>query len=129
MENTKEYHDLQELYDSNSFFHKAMKELEENQEAYWNSLTTAEQLKCFCAVSRRLYKGEIEDLGSYRHVLYSVFGFGPEAYAQALEAGFLALHNSIYTTEQERELLLAFAEKSGLPDPESSVTEFYKENI
>ena len=129
MENTKEYSALQELHSNNSYFHEAMKELENVQESFWNSLTTAEQLKCFCAVSRRVYKGEVEDRGSYRHVLYNVFGFGPEAYAQALEAGYMAIHNSIFTQEQERELLIAFAKRAGVADPETAVLEFYMENL
>lgn len=129
MKNTKEHNVLQELHSNNSYFHEAMKELENVQESFWNSLTTAEQLKCFCAVSRRIYKGEVEDRGSYRHVLYTVFGFGSEAYAQAQDAGYLAIHNSIFTAEQERELLIAFAKRSGVANPETAVLEFYMENL
>jgi hypothetical protein len=48
---------------------------------------------------RRIHKGEVEDRGSYRHVLYSVFGFGPEAYTLAQGAGYLDIHNSIVSDE------------------------------
>lgn len=68
---------------------------EKRSEDLWNSLTKEQQLDVFCAVVRRIYQGEIIDQGSYRHVLYSVFGFGLESYAQAQLAGYLTIHNSI----------------------------------
>ena len=64
-------------------------------EAFWESLTKEQQLLAFCAVSRRIRKGEIELGGSYRYVLYQVFGFGPEAYAPAMYAGYMDIHNAI----------------------------------
>jgi hypothetical protein len=64
-------------------------------EAFWESLTKEQQLQAFCAVSRRIRKGEIELGGSYRYVLYQVFGFGPEAYAPAMYAGYMDIHNAI----------------------------------
>ena len=95
---------------------EAMKELEKEQEEYWNSLSKEEQLKAFCAVVRRIHKGDITDKGTYRYVLYDVFGFGPEAYVQAQDAGYLAIHNSIYTPDQESRMLEHFAKFHGLPD-------------
>jgi hypothetical protein len=109
---------------SNAFI-EAMKEIENDQEAYWNSLSKDDQLKAFCAVARRIFKGDIELKGSYRYVLYEVFGFGPEAYAQAQDAGYLAIHNAIFTADQESRLLQHFAKFHGLP--EDAVTRYYKE--
>jgi hypothetical protein len=90
----------QELQDAleeiSKTFNQAMKSIEDKSEQYWNSLTKEQQLDAFCAISRRIYRGEIEHQGSYRHVLYDVFDFGTEAYAQAQSAGYLAIHNSIY---------------------------------
>ena len=74
--------------------------IEQESEDYWNSLTKDQQLKVFCAVSRRIYKGEIEDRGTYRYVLYDMFHFGPEAYAQAQLSGYLAIHNAIFDSEE-----------------------------
>lgn len=93
-----EYKDIAETFNS------AMKEIEEDQEKFWSSLSKEDQLKAFCCVSRRLFEGEIKNPRSYRGVLYSVFGFGPEAYAQAQCAGFLAIHNSIMNDEEFNEL-------------------------
>lgn len=85
------------LEEASKTFNEAMKSIEDKSEQYYNSLTKEQQLDVFCAVSRRIYRGEIEEQGSYRYVLYQVFGFGPEAYAQAQCAGYLAIHNSIYS--------------------------------
>jgi hypothetical protein len=81
-------------------WNEAMNQVEQDSEAYWNSLTKDQQLQVFCAVSRRIFKGELEDKGSYRWVLYDVFGFGPEAYAPAQLAGYLAIHNAIFTGDE-----------------------------
>lgn len=106
-------------------FNQSMKEAEDAQEQYWNSLSKEDQIKCFCAVARRIHKGEIEDRGTYRWVLYDVFGFGPESYAQAQIAGYLAIHNSIMGPDEERNLLLAFAKHLGSENPDESVSNFY----
>ena len=114
---------LNEISDS---FNEAMEELKNEQEAYWNSLSKEDQLKAFCAVVRRIHKGDIVDKGSYRYVLYQVFDFGPESYAQAQMAGYLALHNSIFDGEHERDTLKAFAAQVGVEDPEQAVHDFYR---
>jgi hypothetical protein len=83
------------LDDISESYERAMKEIEKEQEAYWNSLSKDDQLKAFCAVCRRIVQGELRDKGSYRWVLYDVFGFGPESYTQGMDCGFMALHNAI----------------------------------
>jgi hypothetical protein len=85
-------------------FNSAMKKIEEDQEKFWSSLSKEDQLKVFCCVMRRLFDGEIKNPRSYRGVLYDIFGFGPEAYAQAQSAGFLALHNSIMDEDEFNKL-------------------------
>lgn len=79
---------------------KIMKQIEQDQEEYWNSLSKDDQLKAFCAVVRRIVQGELRDKGSYRWVLYDVFGFGPEAYVRGMDCGFMALHNAIVTDKE-----------------------------
>lgn len=66
---------------------------------YWESLSQEEQLKAFYSVVKRIYQGEIKDKGSYRWVLYDVFGFGPEAYSLGMDCGFMYLHNAIVDGE------------------------------
>ena len=69
-------------------------------EDYWASLSEEEKLKVFYSVISRVVQGELKNKGSYRHVLYEVFGFGPEAYGIGMQCGFLDLHNSIFTGEE-----------------------------
>lgn len=102
---------IAELMEQFSEEYSRILEVEEKaQEDFWNSLSKEDQLKCFCAVSRRILKGEISDRGSYRYVLYDIFGFGPEAYGQAQDAGYLAIHNAIMTEEYDKNLLDHFCE-------------------
>ena len=77
--------------------------IEEESETYWNSLSKEDQLKVFCAVSRRIYEGEIVKQGTYRYVLYEVFGFGGEAYMPAQLSGYLDIHNAIFSSEEIHE--------------------------
>jgi hypothetical protein len=73
---------------------------ESETDAWWKSLSMEEQERAFFSVVKRIYQGEIVDRGSYRYVLYEVFGFGPEAYSIGMECGYLELHNAIYTHEE-----------------------------
>ena len=113
---------------SNEFV-RVFEKIEQEQEAYWNSLSKEDQLKCFCAVARRIHQGDIEEQGSYRYVLYDVFGFGAEAYAQAQMAGYLSIHNAIFTQSQEERLLQKFAQHCGIENSEAVVDSWYMKNI
>ena len=107
--------------DISNAFNEAMQDIEDEQEQFWNGLSKEDQLKAFCAVSRRIFKGEIEVKGSYRYVLYNVFGFGPEAYTQAQDAGYLAIHNAIVDELYDSRLLTAFCKKYNIEDAEAKV--------
>ena len=71
------------------------KQTEREMDEWWNALTKDDQMKAFYSVMKRLVDGELEQKGSYRYVLYDVFGFGPESYMLAMMCGFMSLHNSI----------------------------------
>jgi alanyl-tRNA synthetase len=114
-------HKMQELSDQ---FNLVMKEIENEQEQYWNSLSKDDQLKAFCAVVRRICKAEMVDKGSYRYALYQVFGFGPESYIQAQDAGYLALHNAIVDDDYDNRVLQAFCKKNGIENSEKKISEF-----
>lgn len=92
-----------DLAEIRQIFKESSDAKEKRSEDFWNSLTKEQQLDVFCAVVRRIYQGEIIDKGSYRHVLYGVFGFGLESYAQAQIAGYLTIHNSITTEGDEND--------------------------
>ena len=121
----------QEWQDFSNEFNRAMNEIEQNSERKWNALSKEDQLDYFCAVVRRIHQGEVENNRSYRGVLYDVFGFGTESYAQAQMAGYLDLHNLIFSPDYERRLLAKYGEyvaeqlKVDLPDPDRMVVDFY----
>jgi hypothetical protein len=85
------------LHESGRAFNKAMNEYQQMANSYYSGLEPEEQLWAFCSIVEKLCKGELDEHRSYRGVLYDVFGWGPEAYAVAQCAGFLGLHNAIYS--------------------------------
>jgi hypothetical protein len=86
----------------------ALQELQEEVEvanradaaAFWDNLSYEDKLLAFYSVVSRIYDGEIKQKGTYRHILYEVFGFGPEAYGLGMECGFMYLHNAIFDGEE-----------------------------
>lgn len=116
--------DLEKLADSSRAFNDAMENIKNDEEDFWSKLTTEEQMSAFNCVIRRLYEGEIVQQRSYRGVLYDVFGFGPEAYARAQMAGFLAVHNAIVTIDEESKQLAAFAKFLGVDVTNEKIDEF-----
>ena len=115
----------EDLIELSKQFNDVMNEIEKNSEEYWNSLSKEHQLAAFCAVSRRIYQAEIVDQGTYRHALYGVFGFGPEAYAPAQLAGYLAIHNSIMASDHDERLLKAFCVKFGIEDADAKIRDYF----
>jgi len=91
---------MDSLEEFSKIFNDAMNSIEKKSEEFWNSFSKEEQLDLFCAVSRRIYKGEIKDKGSYRYVLYNTFGFDTDAYAQAQCSEYISIHNAIYDGER-----------------------------
>lgn len=96
---------FEEVEDKSSFvesideFSKAMQEGAEKWEAecdeYWNKLSYDEKLMAFHSVCKRIYEGDVKKEGSFRYVLYDVFGFGPDAYLVGMDSGYMDLHNYI----------------------------------
>ena len=87
-------------------FLQTLTELSEEQEAaenqfdsdmdeWWNNLSKEDQMKAFYSVMKRLVDGELTQKGSYRYVLYEVFGFEPSSYYLGMQCGYMALHNAI----------------------------------
>ena len=85
-------------------------------DAFWNGLSYDDRLKAFYSVCKRIHKGDMEDRGSYRYVLYTVFGFGPDAYSIGMDCGYLDIHNSIYTDAEMYKNRMVF-----LPDGYGSI--------
>lgn len=75
---------------------------EAENDAWWSRLSIKEREDAFYAVVKRIYQGELVDKGSYRYILYNIFGFDASMYIEGMECGFLALHNAIKTDTEEQ---------------------------
>ena len=73
-------------------------------EKYWDSLSYDDKLMAFSSVVKRIVKGDIKDRGTYRYVLYDVFGFDMDSYGIGMQCGYMALHNSIVDIEELEQL-------------------------
>lgn len=71
------------------------KRIEADMDDWWNNLSKDDQMKAFYSVVKRIVDGELKHKGSYRYILYQVFGFDAEAYSLGMLCGFMELHNSI----------------------------------
>ena len=72
---------------------------------WWEKLPYDDRVKAFHAVTSRIHAGDLVDRGSYRHVLYSVFGFAPDAYLIGIDSGYMDIHNAIYDQETLQKIL------------------------
>lgn len=70
---------------------------------YWNALSKEDQLKAFYSVCKRIYKGDIEDRGTYRYVLYDVFGFDGGSYILGMDCGYFVIHNHLFEALEDNE--------------------------
>lgn len=102
---------------------------ESKSEEMWNALSKEDQLHYFSAVCRRIHQGDMIDKGTFRWVLYNVFGFGTESYGVGMECGYLAIHNAICLTEELEEWLTMFAEECKIENVKERVTKFLDEKI
>ena len=95
---------LQVLSDLGQEMEKARVEDEARVDAWWDSLTEEERQDAFYSVCKRIYKGDVVDKGTYRYVLYDVFGFDPGTYMRGMDCGYMALHNAIGDGEDYQKL-------------------------
>lgn len=83
---------------------EAKERFDKEAEDAWDSLDYDWKLRIFYAVCKRIHKGDVVDRGTYRYVLYDVFGFDPDAYAIGMDCGYMAIHNSISYMDELEEL-------------------------
>jgi ABC-type Fe3+-citrate transport system substrate-binding protein len=91
---------LQELSDISQEFEKAYKQHDVEMDDWWNQLTQNEREAAFYSVCKRIHKGDLQDNGSYRYVLYDTFGFDPGMYVNGMNCGYMAIHNAIFDGEE-----------------------------
>ena len=112
--------DLNDFFNSDKWqeLSKAMQEAQEmyaqEAEQFWNSLSYEDKLRAFYAVSKRIHKGDVEDKGSYRYVLYEIFGFEMESYGIGMDCGYMDIHNSIRTPSEIESIVRKILSESQL---------------
>ena len=84
--------ELSDLAEEQESFEKAY---DKEADEWWGNLDKDQQLLAFYSVVKRLVDGELVQKGSYRYVLYEVFGFGMESYMIGMNCGYMALHNAV----------------------------------
>lgn len=96
--------DLDDLAELTKTYEDDLKSYEKENDDWWSGLSQEGREHAFYAVVKRLFQGEIVDRGTYRYVLYDIFGFDGSMYSRGMDCGYMVLHNSIYTDEEIREL-------------------------
>ena len=91
-------------YDLNGAFDEYQKECE----SVFNSLSYEDRLKVFCAVTRLIKEGELEEKRSYRGMLYDKFQFSLDSYTAAQNAGYIDIHNSLFTQDDLKQFVKKF---------------------
>lgn len=99
-DNEKREKALQALTELGELQKQAREEYEAENDAWWNGLTEQEREDAFYAVVKRIHQAEIQDRGTYRWALYNVFGFDPGMYGRGLDCGYMAIHNSIFDSNE-----------------------------
>ena len=66
-------------------YQAAAKQYEDDTNVWWEQLSYEDKLRAFYSVVKRIYEGDLKEQGSYRYVLYDVFGFGPDSYGIGME--------------------------------------------
>lgn len=105
-------------------FEESRKINEQNENKFWEGLSYEDKLNAFCYVTRKLSKAELDEQGSYRYVLYDVFKFEPDSYTRGMDSGYMALHNAIFSTEEEYNFLRGFAKHLGHEVTDNEITDY-----
>lgn len=79
-------------------------ELDYDARAYefFDQIRPLDQTRIIYYVVSTIFRGEAVEQGSYRYILYDLFGFGPESYGIGMMAGFLDIHNKLYFERPSR---------------------------
>ena len=93
---------------------------------YWDNLSYDDKLMAFSSVVKRIVKGDIKDRGTYRYVLYDVFGFDMDSYGIGMQCGYMDLHNSVVDIDELEQLRLENGELKSLIETNKNNEENYK---
>jgi hypothetical protein len=91
---------LAELAELGQEMERARKLYEHDNDTWWNGLTEKEREDAFYAVCKRIHDGDIKKNGTYRYVIYDIFGFDMAMYGAGMDCGYMSIHNAIADGEK-----------------------------
>jgi len=91
----REWLDSPEMQDIQRAYKETRDSYDEDAEDWWKELTYEDKLSAFYIVTKRIFKGDVVDRGSYRYVLYDVFGFDMDSYLVGMDSGYMEIHNAV----------------------------------
>jgi len=91
-----DYLDSPEMEKARKAMRDAINQYEGETRAWWDGLSEKEREDAFYMVCKLIHKGDVEEQGSYRHVLYHTLGFDMAMYGQGMECGYMDIHNLIH---------------------------------
>jgi len=94
--------DSEEIDNFRKIYNEARDQYDSDAEKFWDNLSYADKLMAFYIVTKRIHKGDIIDNGSFRHVLYDVFGFDMDSYLVGMDSGYMEIHNSIMVQQDDQ---------------------------
>jgi hypothetical protein len=94
--------DSDEIDNFRKIYNEARDQYDSDAEKFWDNLSYADKLMAFYIVTKRIHKGDIIDNGSFRHVLYDVFGFDMDSYLVGMDSGYMEIHNSIMVQQDDQ---------------------------
>ena len=90
-----EYLSSPEMEKVRELYHDAMLKYEQNANEFWNNLEERDRELAFYHVLKQIHHGDVKRKGSYRTVLYDVFGFDEGMYGLGMDCGYMEIHNLI----------------------------------
>lgn len=77
------------------YYVKAMEQYEREAMQFWEGLDDEDKERAFYHVCKKIHNGDVKANGSYRYVLYDVFGFDEGMYGLGMDCGYMDIHNLI----------------------------------
>lgn len=91
--NSDEYKEYMETID------QAKVTFEKESKDFYESLSYENKVKAIFHVVNMIYKNEYELNGTYRKLIYDLFGLDPDSYGILMDCGLLLIHNDLITVQ------------------------------
>jgi hypothetical protein len=94
--NFNEWFESEEFKTIQERFKEHQEKDKQEAETFWNNLSYEDQLRAFYYVCSKIYEGDVEKSGSYRFVLYDIFGFDLDSYVLGMDCQYIIIHNLLF---------------------------------